>query len=295
MNLRAPAKVNLYLKVVGKRPDGYHELLTLMMPIRLFDEIVLEKADTGISVRAPGCGCNERNNLAFKAAELFLKETGVRAGVSIRISKRIPPGAGLGGGSSDASSVIMGMNELFKTGLSRTELMKMAGKIGADCPFFFLGRPYLMGGRGDVPLHEVTLEPRSYFIVTPPLEISTAKVYSHLKCPLTRERKSYKIINEVAKKGIAPEQWLENDLEKPAFGICPELERVRSELLDAGALGVIMSGSGSSVLGIFQNEEHLCSGMSRIRRHEGYRYVPTTSLTGGSHGDYRGKGVSGQG
>lgn len=295
MNILAPAKVNLYLKVVGKRADGYHELLTLMAPVRLFDEIVLEKADEGVSVKAPGCGCNDRHNLAFKAAELFLRETGIKAGVSIRISKHIPLGAGLGGGSSNASSILMGMNDLLDAGLSRKNLMKMAEKIGADCPFFILGKPYLMGGRGDTPLHEVILEPRSYLIVTPPLEISTAKVYSLLKCPLTRERKSFKIINEVAEKGIAPEQWLENDLEKPAFGICPELKRVKAELLDAGALGVIMSGSGSSVFGIFQNEEYLCNGMSRLRRHEGYRYVPTTSLTGGNHGDYRGKGVSGQG
>ncbi len=295
MKLLASAKINLYLKVLRKRADGYHELLTLMVPVGLFDEVVIEKADRGVSVSAPGCGCNGRSNLACKAAELFLKETGVREGVSIRIVKHIPLGAGLGGGSSDASTVLMGMNELFHTRIQRLELMKMAGRIGSDCPFFILGKPCLMGGRGDVPLHEAILEPRSYLIVTPPLEISTAKVYSQLKCPLTRKRKSYRIINEIVQKEITPEQWLENDLEGPAFGICPELKRVKAELLDAGALGVIMSGSGSSVLGVFQNEEHICNGLSRIRRHEGYRYVPTTSLTGGSHGDYRGKGVSGQG
>ena len=295
MKLLAPAKINLYLKVIGKRSDGYHELLTLMAPVNLFDEIYLEEADQGISVTAPGCGCDDRRNLAFKAAELFLKETGVKAGVSIRIDKHVPLAAGLGGGSSDASCVLSGMNDLFHAGLSREDLMGLAGMIGADCPFFILGRPYLMGGRGDVPLHEVALERRSYFIVTPPLEISTANVYSLLKNPLTRGKKSYKIINEVAQKGIAPEQWLENDLEGPVFGICPGLKRVKVELLDAGAWGVVMSGSGSSIVGVFQNDEHLFNGMSRLRRHEGYRYVPTTSLTGGSHGDYRGKGVSGQG
>jgi len=295
MKLLAPAKINLYLKVLGKRSDGYHELLTLMVPINLFDEIVMEKAEKGISVRAPGCNCNGRSNLAYKAAELFLKEAGIREGIAIRIAKNIPLGAGLGGGSSDAAAVLMGLNELFHTRISTIELMKLAGRIGADCPFFILKKPCLMGGRGDVPLHEAVLEPRSYLIVTPPLEISTAKVYSQLKCPLTRERKSYRIINEIMQKGIAPEQWLENDLEGPAFDMCPELKRVKAELLDAGALGVIMTGSGSSVFGVFQNEEHVCNGLSRIRRHEGYRYVPTTSLTGGSHGDYRGKGVSGQG
>lgn len=295
MKLLSPAKINLYLKVTGKRPDGYHELLTLMVPIRLFDEIILEAVGEGIHVQAPGCSCDAGRNLASRAAELFLERTRVHAGVSIRITKNIPVGAGLGGGSSNASTVLKGMNDLFQAGLSREELMEMAGSIGADCPFFILGKPCLMGGRGDMLLHEVVLEPRSYLIVTPPLEISTARVYSLLKNPLTHGKKRYRITTEVVRKGIAPERWLENDLEGPAFGMCPELKRIKAELLEAGALGVIMSGSGSSVLGVFQNDEHLCSAMSRFRRHEGYRYVPTTSLTGGSYGNYRGQGVSGQG
>lgn len=295
MKLLSPAKINLYLKVTGKRPDGYHELLTLMTPVRLFDEIDLEAVGEGIHVQAPGCGCDAGRNLASRAAELFLGQTRVRAGVSIRITKNIPVGAGLGGGSSNASTVLKGMNELFQTGLSREELMEMAGAIGSDCPFFILGKPCLMGGRGDMLLHEVVLEPRSYLIVTPPLEISTARVYSLLKNPLTHGKKRYRITAEVVRRGIAPERWLENDLEGPAFGMCPELKRIKAELLEAGALGVIMSGSGSSILGICQNDEHLCSVMSRFRRHEGYRYVPTTSLTGGNHGNYRGQGVSGQG
>jgi 4-diphosphocytidyl-2-C-methyl-D-erythritol kinase len=295
VKILAPAKINLFLKVLGKREDGYHELLTLMTPVALFDEICLDRKEQGISLKAPGSGCREKQNLAYKAAVLFLEETGCKGGASIEILKRIPIGAGLGGGSSDAASVLMGLNKLFQAGLSRRDLMAMAGRIGSDCPFFLLGEPHLMGGRGEIPIRKAVLEQRFYLIVVPPLEISTALVYSHLKCPLTHGHKLFTISDISIEKGNEPEQLLVNDLESPVFGICPEIRTIKEELLDSGALGVLMSGSGSSVFGVFKNEEHICIGMSRIRRHEGYRYIPTTSLTGVSYGNYRGKGVSGQG
>ncbi|MRR14182.1 4-(cytidine 5'-diphospho)-2-C-methyl-D-erythritol kinase, partial [archaeon] len=261
----------------------------------LYDDIVIEKQGSGISLNAEGSGCEEQQNLGYRAAELFLKETGIREGVSIEITKRIPVGAGLGGGSSDAASVLMGMNDLFRAGLTDRELMGLAARIGSDCPFFILKGPYLMGGRGEIPLKPVIIEPRSYLIVVPPFGVSTSLVYSNFKCPLTIDDKSF-TINEISvENGYAPERLLVNELEDPAFGICPEVRQIKTEILDTGALGVIMSGSGSSVFGVFKDEEHLCIGMSRIRRHEGYVYIPTTSLTGGSYGDYGSKGVSGQG
>ena len=295
MKILAPAKINLVLRILGKRKDGYHELLTLMSPVSLFDDIVLGERESGIGLKAEGSGCEERQNLAYRAAALFLEETGIREGVSIEITKRIPVGAGLGGGSSDAASVLMGMNDLFRAGLSDRQLMELAARIGSDCPFFILKGPYLMGGRGEIPLRPVSLEPRSYLIVVPPFGISTALVYSNLKCPLTIDTNSFTIDELSVEYGNAPERLLVNELEDPAFGICPEIRRIKAEILDAGALGVIMSGSGSSVFGVFKDDEHLCIGMSRIRRHEGYVYIPTTSLTGGSYGDYGSKGVSGQG
>jgi 4-diphosphocytidyl-2-C-methyl-D-erythritol kinase len=291
----APAKINLFLKVLGKREDGFHELLTLMAPVSLFDEISLVPLDEGISLDAPGSGCEERKNIAYRAAELFLRETGAKGGVRIEIVKNIPVGAGLGGGSSDGASVLMGMDDLFGTGLSTGELMDLAARIGSDCPFFILRQPYLMGGRGEIPLQKAVLEERSYLIVVPPLEISTALVYFHLKSPLTSYDKTYKSNDVVMEQLIVPERILQNDLEGSAFGICPDIKLLKEELLGAGALGVIMSGSGSSVFGVFRDNEHLCYGMSQLRRHEGYRYIPTTSLTGVSYGNYRGKGVSGQG
>lgn len=293
MKIPAPAKINIFLKVLGKRRDGYHELLTLMVPLSLFDEIDLLPRDKGISINAPGCKCADEKNLAFKAAELFFRETGAKGGVSIGISKHIPVGGGLGGGSSDASSVLMGMNELFGTGLSDDELMELAGRIGSDCPFFILKRPYLMGGRGEIPLQEVTLQKRFYLIVVPALEISTALVYSQLKCPLTLDDNAYIIGDIRVENGSAPETLLENHLEGPALSFCPEIRHIKAELLEAGALGALMSGSGSSVFGVYEDEAHVKNGMSLMRRHEGYSCIPTTSLTGVTYGDYRGKGVSG--
>jgi 4-diphosphocytidyl-2-C-methyl-D-erythritol kinase len=295
VKILAPAKINLFLKVLGKRTDGFHELLTLMAPVSLFDEITLEPRDEGITLTAPGSNCEEQKNLGYRAAELFFRETGLKHGAAIDIVKNIPVGGGLGGGSSDGASVLMGLNSLFEAGLSRDELMELAARLGSDCPFFILGGPALMGGRGEILLQQPVLEERHYLIVVPPLEISTALVYFHLKCPLTIYDNKFRSNDVIFNDLIVPEQILQNDLQSAAFGICPDIEPVRNELFDAGALGVLMSGSGSSVFGVYRDKEHECYGMSRIRRHEGYRYIPTTSLTGVSYGNYRGKGVSGQG
>ena len=292
MKILAPAKINIYLEVLGKRPDGYHELRTIMVPLAFGDEILLDAAPQGITLDAQGCGCPESDNLAYRAARLFFAETGIARGVIIKILKRIPVGAGLGGGSSDASSVLLGMDALFKTGLGIEGLSRLAGKLGADCPFFIYRRPMLMGSRGDVPISEVRIEERSYLIVVPPVSISTAVVFSKLTFPLTQEGDRIKIDRYYC---IAPEHMVKNDLESVACNIYPGLTRLKGELISSGALKAGMSGSGSAVFGVYESEAHLCSALSRLARHEGYVYIPTTRLTGEMYGDYRGQGVSGQG
>ncbi|MDT8272313.1 MAG: 4-(cytidine 5'-diphospho)-2-C-methyl-D-erythritol kinase, partial [Desulfomonilia bacterium] len=160
MKVFSPAKINLYLKVLGKRVDGYHELRTIMAPVSLFDEITIEEAPSGIHLSAEGCDCREEDNLAYLAARSFLKHVPVASGVSIAVKKNIPVGAGLGGGSSDAAGVLRGMNALFSVNLSREDLLSMAESLGADCPFFLHARPMLMGSRGDVALQQIDLEER---------------------------------------------------------------------------------------------------------------------------------------
>lgn len=286
MKVFAPAKLNLYLEVVSKRPDGYHELRTLMTPIALCDEIELQPLERGIELEESGSGCGVEQNLAYRAARLFFERTASTRGVRIKLTKHIPVGAGLGGGSSDAAHVLMAMNTLFHANLSQAALAEMAGRLGADCPFFVHGHTALMGERGDRVLMDVQLEERSYLLVVPPIAVSTAKVYGNLKISLTgaRERST---IDTIVEKRVAPENVLMNALEAVAFKLCPELAALKEDLLATGALGALMSGSGSAVFGVYQDQEHLRRGMERLSIHEGYRYIPTTRMTGGLHGDYR--------
>jgi len=294
VNVLAPAKINIYLEVVGKRSDGFHELNTIMVPLAFGDEIHIEEAPSGVTLDAQGCGCSQEDNLAHRAARLFLSRTGLQRGVAIRIVKKVPVGAGLGGGSSDASSVLMAMNELFSAALDVEALAGLAGELGADCPFFIYGRTMLMGERGDVPILPVDLLDRSYLIVIPPLSISTALIFSKMSLPLPRDRGRIKI-EKIRDHCIAPEDWVMNDLERVACTLYPELARIQEELISSGALEAGMSGSGSAFFGVYESEAHLCGALSRLARHEGYSYIPTTRLTGDIYGDYRGQGVSGQG
>ena len=292
MKVYAPAKLNIYLEVLYKRPDGYHELRTLMTPIALCDEIELEPLARGIELEESGSGCEVEENLAYRAARLFFETTANTRGVRIKLAKHIPTGAGLGGGSSDAAHVLMAMNALFHANLSLAVLSDMAGRLGADCPFFVHGRTAFMGERGDRVLADVQLEERSYLLVIPPIAVSTSQVYGNLKISLTQAR-DHSTIDTIVEKRVAPEKILMNTLEAVAFKLHPELAAIKEDLLLSGALGALMSGSGSTVFGVYQDQEHLQRGMERLSRHEGYQYIPTTRMTGGLHGDYRSKGISG--
>ena len=280
MKIHAPAKINLSLRVLGKRQDGYHEVQTIMIPVTLFDEIFLEQKSKGVFLKAPGCNCSAEENLAYKAARLFLDKSGKKEGVSVTLVKHIPIGAGLGGGSSDAGSVLLAMNTMFDEPFKKSELMSMARKIGADCPFFLFPRPMLMGSRGDEVLHDVNVEGRAFLLVLPAFGISTAYVYSLFRAPLTQGVDLLKIDGGGNKK-IAPERLLVNDLESVAFQLHPELTRIKQELLDVGALGALMSGSGSTVFGVFRDKEHMCTAMDKMPTQEGYSYIPTTGMMEG--------------
>ena len=292
MRLLAPAKVNLALEIEGRRADGFHELRTLMVPINLCDEIELDFAESGLIFNAAGCDFPVETNLAFRAARLFCERTGQKSGARIDLIKHIPAGAGLGGGSSDAAVVLVGLDRLFETKLGDEALMAMAAELGSDCAFFVKRRPLVMGGRGEVALIEVEVAERAYLLVMPPFGLSTAAVYRALKLPLTRLSVLDKLDGNAV---VRPEKCLVNDLELAAYGLCPELETLKQELLDAGALGALMSGSGSCVFGVFSDQDHLHGSMCRLKRREGYAYLPTTRLTEESNGHYRSEGISGPG
>ena len=286
MRVLSPAKINLLLKVLGKRNDGYHELLTLMVPVTLFDTLYLEQGGVDIELDAPGCGCSAADNLVFKAADLFRHKTEIKNGIKIKINKKIPFGAGLGGGSSNAAHTLVALDKLFGTGLKENQLSEMAQEIGADCPFFIHGRPAFMGGRGDSLLADAMIEDRVYLLVIPPFGISTSRVFSEYKMSLTNSKDMFKI-EDITKKSIAPERYLFNELEDSAFGLHPELKTVKDDLVWAGALEALMSGSGSTVFGVFEDAGHLEHAMIKLRKREGYKYIPTTRTLGGINGDYR--------
>lgn len=251
--VRAPAKVNLILRVRGRRPDGYHEIASLMQRIDLCDEVALSLAEGDLAVitdhpEVP----SGPENLAHRAAEALLRPRDLRVGVRIQITKRIPVGAGLGGGSSDAAATLRGLNALLGLGLTPGELARIGGGLGADIPFFFAGGSgALVGGIGDQ-VEEVRGLPHLwYVIVNPGFSVSTRWVYENFA--LTSPGRDTSIA-QVPETLIAVSQALWNDLEEVTAGRYPEVREMEQALLARGARGASMSGSGPTVFGLFPSE-----------------------------------------
>jgi 4-diphosphocytidyl-2-C-methyl-D-erythritol kinase len=253
--LRAPAKVNLRLDIQGKRSDGYHEITTWIYPISLADELHIERVKTAqitISSASPGLPLGEEN-LAHRAAALFIKERGLSGGVRIEIIKHIPLAAGLGGGSSDAAAVLKALNILWGKNITVEELMEMAARIGADCPFFVVGKAAIMGGKGERVVSYLPPLKAWLVLINPGIPLSTKQVYEQGKWGLTKKGGETKISmppQDLEKMG----KFLRNDLEGPAMEFLPVIGTVKGRLGEAGASGVSMTGSGPTVFGLFATE-----------------------------------------
>jgi len=255
LTIKAPAKVNIRLKITGRRPDGYHELVSIMVPVGLFDSLDLEILDSNrIKIECQGRPLSPgKDNLVYRAAEAFILKTGTRKGVSIKLDKKIPIAAGLGGGSSDAAHTLLALNQLHSKPLSSDKLHDLALKLGADVPFFIDCRPALARGIGEV------LEPLKpwpdqwYIIITPPIHVSTAWVYGNLKLELTSNEYDY-IVAALKMGNFNVSNILENDLERVTSARFPIINTLKNRLMAAGAEGAIMSGSGPSVFGLFSSE-----------------------------------------
>ena len=262
--LRAPAKLNLYLRVIGKRPDGYHEIETLFERIDLADELTIEPHPDQLFLTcdAPELSCGE-DNLILKAARLLQRATGTALGARLHLVKRIPIAAGLGGGSSDAAATLIGLNQLWALAWDRAQLAPLAAALGSDVPFFLGDAPWAIGrGRGEVcePLDaSVHL---AHVLVVPPEPLSTKKIYAGLsrarlkaesRDNLTATRPSLMMIrhafsNGPAAAGLARVLW--NDLEPEAIRRCPVISLIQKQLHDVGCLGSRLSGSGPAVFGL---------------------------------------------
>jgi 4-diphosphocytidyl-2-C-methyl-D-erythritol kinase len=252
MQVFAPAKINLSLKILGRRSDGFHEIETLIAPISLCDEIRIHKNDSrsGVEFRCDDPSVPKGDdNLALRAANAFFAVTRVQSAISIELKKKIPHGAGLGGGSSDAASVLLALNELLKTNLPREALAKMAETIGSDVPFFIFQSAALCKGRGELvtPVKlESALGGLSILLLKPTFVISTAWAYSHWQ-----NSDEIPGVNYGAQEFAA--QIFVNDLERPVFEKFVFLAQLKTWLAKQSEAGAaLMSGSGSTVFAVMR-------------------------------------------
>jgi 4-diphosphocytidyl-2-C-methyl-D-erythritol kinase len=260
MRLLSYAKINLFLYVTGKRPDGYHELFSLMCPIDLHDTIELNFTGASITLRCSNPALpSDSSNLVYRAARLFfdclpdkLKDDSL--GVEIGLTKQIPVGAGLGGGSGNAATVLMGLNQHFGMPFSGEALRRMGLLLGADVPFFILGRPAIATGIGEV-LSPLNFQPLLHvLLVNPGYSVSTHEVYKNLNFGLTNTQKLNKgLLFRAWKQDPVNHLW--NDLEQVTASKYPEIKTIKEALLANGAAGALMTGSGPTVFGIF-NDRH---------------------------------------
>ncbi len=249
MNILSPAKINLFLHILRKRRDGYHELMTLMCCVTLYDVLSIERGYKNISISCtdPEIPTDSKNH-AYRAADLFLKKLNVKDGVEIYIDKKIPSGAGLGGGSSNAATVLSGLNILYGNPFALSEIMEMGLEIGADVPFFLFKKPSVATGIGNKLVEYPFKIPYKVLVIYPGFGVSTKDVYNNLNLRLTNCKKKPKRL--IFKQEFNSE-LLCNDLESVTASRYPEINEIKEALLRTGAKGAIMSGSGSSVFGLF--------------------------------------------
>jgi 4-diphosphocytidyl-2-C-methyl-D-erythritol kinase len=273
---RAPAKINLFLRVVGRRADGYHELDSVFIPVSLCDDVRAEvrgKAESGAQT-AIALGCDRSDipvgdkNLAWRAAAAFLAEFDPEIDrphqVAIDLRKKIPAGAGLGGGSSDAGAVLRIMAALCRVG-DRARLALVALRLGADVPFFLDPRAAHVGGVGEriAPLAG-GLAPLQMVIAVPPIEVSTAEIYRALEPAQWSGPAPAAHLNAIA-EGAITQPMLQNDLAAVAMARHPEIAHLRSALIAAGASAASMSGSGGALFGIFADANAAASAVAELR------------------------------
>jgi len=283
LRLSSPAKINLFLNVLSKRKDGFHRIETLFERISLSDELVLVPSRSGIKItsdsqklpKGPG-------NIAYRAAKLLKDRFGIRKGIVIKIKKRIPIAAGLGGGSSNAASVLLGLNRLWRLGLSKRELLRAAAKLGSDVPFFILETPFALGrGRGEI-LRKIDPPGKKIWhcLVKPLFSISTQAAYRGLKTSsLTPKKADVRMLFHSIHKGDSESlsKLLINSLEHSLNKRVMAILEIKKELMRRGALGCLLSGSGPTVFGIFSSQKTASSAARSLRKNKRWQvFVAST-------------------
>lgn len=282
ISVKALAKINLGLDVVRKREDGYHEVRMVMQTIHLFDRLEMTRNQTGkitMSTNLPFLPTNE-NNLVYKAAKLLIDEFQIKDGIDVKLHKHIPVAAGMAGGSTDAAAVLYGMNRIFGLGLSREELMRRGVKLGADVPYCVMRGTALAEGIGE----ELTALPPMVkcpvLIAKPQISVSTKFVYENLKL---NERTVHpdidKLVSDIRAKDLhAIAADMGNVLETVTIPNYPVIAQIKEHMTEHGALNSMMSGSGPTVFGLFEDEDVAAAAYAAMRESGLAKQVYLTSI-----------------
>jgi 4-diphosphocytidyl-2-C-methyl-D-erythritol kinase len=291
-SLRLPsfAKVNCYLRVLGKRPDGYHEIRTVLQTVSLHDDLDFSLRDDEQIVfqcDSPDIPL-DKTNLVLRSAEILKSRAREFRGVNLDLTKRIPTKAGLGGASSNAAVALMGLNWLWDCQLETSELVSLASAIGSDVPFFFAGGLALGEGTGTTISSLEDTSKRHMIIVTPRVGVSTQAAYQALNAPSLTTSGSDSILSSSFWEATLKEceLWtLQNDFEGVIFEIEPEIKRAKEALIDAGAQGGLLAGSGSSVFGVFGSEDGREKALSELKCEQGWRVFSCETISRTEYAD----------
>lgn len=260
MKEKAYAKINLFLNIVGKRFDGYHDLEMVMAPLELHDTLTFKKNKTGeiVVTTSEHITDNQEENIVFRVAKLLQEEFNINKGVHIHIEKNIPVAAGLAGGSADAAATFRGLNRLWKLNLSREDMSKLGENIGADIPFCIHNRLCIAKGKGEQ-LYFLEEQVKGHvLLVNPGIHVNTGEVFSKVTEELINERKISNMTNAIYSNDyelIIKELY--NVLEQITFESVPEVREIKNYLIDNGVRGVLMSGSGATVFALSRNKKKL--------------------------------------
>jgi 4-diphosphocytidyl-2-C-methyl-D-erythritol kinase len=283
LELKAHAKINLSLDVLGKRDDGYHELRMIMQTIALHDTVLLEAVPDGIILE---CGSRwvpeDRTNTAWKAADLLKCKFGIKSGIKIRIIKRIPVAAGLAGGSSDAAAVLRGINELFSLGIGPADLRQFGKQVGADVPYCISGGTMLAEGIGEKLTALPDFSGVEVVLVKPRISVSTAWVYGNLRVSeiINRDRPDTELLSNALgmldTRTIA--ENMKNVLESVTISRHDIVRQAKERLLELGALGSMMSGSGPTTFGIFPDGKSAAEAYDKLTGDKSWECFRTRTI-----------------
>lgn len=282
LNLKALAKINLGLDVLGKRENGYHDVRMVMQSIYLYDEVRIEAVPApGISLRTNLTFLpTDKGNIAYKAAAMLQEEFGLREGVHITLDKHIPVAAGMAGGSSNAAAVLFGMNRLFELGLTQEELMERGTRLGADVPYCIMRGTVLAEGIGEKLTPLPAMPKCTVLIAKPSVSVSTRVVYEALDAGNIKNHPDIDgLIEGLGQKDLKKiASCMGNVLEDVTIPMHPVIEQIRQEMLEAGALGAMMSGSGPTVFGLYDDKFKAIQAQEKIRKKALARQVYITNV-----------------